>query len=68
MWHADASVLKVPDGIPDEKLLDKVLKNEIDISFVVTHRLPLEEGPVAYRTFRDKKDNCIRLVLKPWAS
>ncbi|MBN9523071.1 glutathione-dependent formaldehyde dehydrogenase [bacterium] len=49
-------------------LLDKVLRNEIDISFVVTHRLPIEEGPAAYRTFRDKQDNCIKVVLKPWGS
>lgn len=48
--------------------LDKVLKNEIDISFVVTHRLPIDQGPAAYRTFRDEKDNCIKVVLKPWAS
>ena len=50
-----------------QPLLDKVLKGEFDPSFVITHRLPIEEGPAAYRTFRDKKDNCIKVVLKPWA-
>ena len=49
-------------------LLDKVLTGEFDPSFVVTHRLPIEDGPAAYRTFRDKQDNCIKVVLKPWAS
>src|SRR5205085_968766 len=38
---------------------------EIDPSFVITHRLPLEEAPGAYKTFRDKKDGCIKVVLKP---
>ncbi|WP_439628585.1 zinc-dependent alcohol dehydrogenase [Gemmata sp.] len=51
-----------------QPLLDKVLKGEFDPSFVITHRLPIEEGPAAYRTFRDKKDNCIKVVLKPWAN
>ena len=30
-----------------------------------THHLPLEEGPQAYKTFRDKEDGCIKVVLKP---
>jgi threonine dehydrogenase-like Zn-dependent dehydrogenase len=46
-------------------LLDKIRKGEIDPSFVITHKLPLEQGPAAYRTFRDKKDGCIKVVLKP---
>ena len=43
-----------------------MLEGEFDPSFVVTHRLPIDQGPAAYRTFRDKKDNCIKVVLKPW--
>ena len=46
-------------------LLEKIQKGEIDPSFVITHRLPLEDGPAAYKTFRDKKDGCIKVVLKP---
>ena len=46
-------------------LLDKIQAGAIDPSFVITHKLPLEEGPAAYKTFRDKKDNCIKVVLKP---
>ena len=37
----------------------------INPSFVITHRLKLEDGPAAYRTFRDKQDGCIKVVLKP---
>lgn len=46
-------------------LLGKIEAGQIDPSFVITHQLPLEEGPEAYRMFRDKKDGCIKVVLKP---
>ena len=46
-------------------LLEKVEKGEIDPSAIITHRLPLDEAPDAYKTFRDKKDGCIKVVLKP---
>jgi len=46
-------------------LLDKIQKGEIDPSFVITHKLKLEDGPGAYRMFRDKKDGCIKVVLQP---
>jgi threonine dehydrogenase-like Zn-dependent dehydrogenase len=46
-------------------LLKKVEEGEIDPSFVVTHQVPLERGPEMYETFRDKKDGCIKVVLKP---
>jgi threonine dehydrogenase-like Zn-dependent dehydrogenase len=48
-----------------EKLLAKIQGGEIDPSFVVTHVRPLESAPEMYRTFRDKKDGCIKVVLKP---
>jgi threonine dehydrogenase-like Zn-dependent dehydrogenase len=37
----------------------------MDPSFVITHRVNLEEAPVAYKKFRDKEDGCIKVVLKP---
>lgn len=46
-------------------LLKRIEEGQIDPSFVITHRLPLEEGPAAYKTFRDKQDHCIKVVLKP---
>jgi threonine dehydrogenase-like Zn-dependent dehydrogenase len=48
-----------------KKLLERIQAREIDPSFVITHRLQLEEGPAAYRAFRDKQDGCIKVVLKP---
>jgi threonine dehydrogenase-like Zn-dependent dehydrogenase len=47
------------------KLLERIEKGEIDPSFVITHRASLEEGPEFYRTFRDKKGGCVKVVLKP---
>jgi threonine dehydrogenase-like Zn-dependent dehydrogenase len=46
-------------------LLKTIEDGLIDPSFVVTHERPLEEGPELYKTFRDKKDGCIKVVLKP---
>ena len=50
-----------------EKLLKHVEQGDIKPSFVITHRLSLDEAPDAYRTFRDKQDECIKVVLDPWA-
>lgn len=49
-----------------EPLLNKIQSGDIDPSFVITHRLSLDEAPQAYRTFRDKQDHCIKVVLDPW--
>jgi threonine dehydrogenase-like Zn-dependent dehydrogenase len=46
-------------------LLRRVEEDEFDPTFVVTHTEPLGKGPDMYKTFRDKKDGCIKVVLKP---
>ncbi len=46
-------------------LLERVERGEIDPSFVITHRLPLDDAPRAYAMFNDKEDGCIKVVLKP---
>ena len=46
-------------------LLEKIENGEIDPSFVITHKLPLADAPGAYKTFREKKDGCIKVVLTP---
>ncbi|MGQ2187401.1 zinc-dependent alcohol dehydrogenase [Bradyrhizobium barranii] len=50
------------------KLMERIQKGEIDPSFVITHRATLEEGPELYKTFRDKKDGCIKVVMKPFGA
>lgn len=46
-------------------LLDKVANGELDPSFVISHKMDLEDAPEAYRMFRDKTDNCTKVVLYP---
>ena len=48
-------------------LLDKVQNGDIDPSFVISHRVPIDQAPQMYKTFRDKQDNCTKVVLDPWA-
>lgn len=47
------------------RLLSLIEKGTIDPSFVITHKAGLEEGPELYETFRDRKDRCVKVVLKP---
>jgi threonine dehydrogenase-like Zn-dependent dehydrogenase len=46
-------------------LLELIQNGKIDPSFVITHRLPLDQAPHAFKMFRDKQDNCEKVVLKP---
>ena len=46
-------------------LLDRVDRGEIDPSGVITHRIAIDDVPAAYRTFKRKEDNCIKVVIKP---
>ena len=48
-----------------DDLLRRIEEGQIDPSFVITHRGPLADGPELYKTFRDKEDGCIKVVLKP---
>ena len=46
-------------------LLERIERGDLDPSFVITHRVALEDAPAAYRAFRDKRDGCIKVVMKP---
>jgi threonine dehydrogenase-like Zn-dependent dehydrogenase len=46
-------------------LLERIQNGEIDPSFVITHKMSLEDAPKGYEIFKNKKDNCIKVVLKP---
>jgi threonine dehydrogenase-like Zn-dependent dehydrogenase len=46
-------------------LSERIQRGEIDPSFVITHRVSLEHAPQMYRTFRDKQDDCVKVVMKP---
>ena len=48
-----------------DKLLGHVSRGEVKLDDIITHRLPLSEAPHGYDIFRHKKDNCLKVVLKP---
>ena len=48
-----------------DDLLRRIEEGQIDPSFVITHTIGLEDGPEMYRTFRDKQDGCIKVVIRP---
>ena len=49
-----------------QPLMERIQKGEIDPSFIISHRSTnLEEGPALYEKFRDKTDNCTKVVFKP---
>ena len=45
-------------------LLERIQRREIDPSFVITHRLRLDQGPEGYAMFNNKQDECLKVVLK----
>lgn len=46
-------------------LLDRIQRGDIDPTYIITHRLGLDEAPQSYETFKKKQDGCIKVVLKP---
>lgn len=48
-----------------DDLLRRIEEGEIDPSFVITHTVPLAQGPEMYQVFRDKRESCVKVVLKP---
>jgi threonine dehydrogenase-like Zn-dependent dehydrogenase len=46
-------------------LLERIENGEIDPTFIVTHRLPLEQAPMGYEIFKKKQDDCVKVVLSP---
>nr|WP_225895721.1 hypothetical protein [Dendronalium phyllosphericum] len=46
-------------------LLDSVLQEKVDPSTVFTHHLPLAETKHGFELFKHKKENCIKILLKP---
>lgn len=49
-----------------EPLMNRIKKDEIDPSFIISHRSTnLEDGPALYKAFRNKTDHCTNVVFKP---
>jgi len=47
-----------------QPLLERIQNGEIDPSFVITHRMPLDDAPRGYDLFKRKQDECVKVVLK----
>jgi S-(hydroxymethyl)glutathione dehydrogenase/alcohol dehydrogenase len=54
---------------PAQAYVDPILKlikeGKFDATDIITHKLSLDEGTHAYDIFSNKKDNCIKVILKP---
>jgi len=48
-----------------QPLLERIQSEEIDPRFIITHRMSLSDAPRAYETFRNKRDGCVKVVLRP---
>lgn len=48
-----------------QPLLDRIQQGEIDPSYIISHHLSIEDAPKGYEMFRNKEDNCTKVVLKP---
>jgi len=47
------------------QLLEMIGEGELDTTFLISHRLPLEQAPEGYRMFKEEQDSCTKVVLKP---
>jgi threonine dehydrogenase-like Zn-dependent dehydrogenase len=48
-----------------QPLLERIQRGDIDPSFVISHRLGLEDAPDGYEMFRAKRDKCTKIVMHP---
>jgi threonine dehydrogenase-like Zn-dependent dehydrogenase len=48
-------------------LLERIEKGQIDPSYIISHRVTLDEAPEMYKVWRDKKDKVTKIVIDPWA-
>jgi threonine dehydrogenase-like Zn-dependent dehydrogenase len=46
-------------------LLERILRDEIDPSFVITHRVAMDDMPDAYEMFRNHDDGCVKVLVEP---
>jgi alcohol dehydrogenase len=60
LWGGQAPVHNFID-----ELLELVRNKKVFLDDIITHRLPLSEGPHAYHLFNAKEDHCLKVILKP---
>ena len=67
----DKGIIRKGGHAPVQKhidvLLDHVVDNRVQLDDIITHRLPLTEIAHGYEVFKKKEENCVEVVLNPWA-
>ena len=48
-------------------LLGRIESGQIDPSYIISHRITLDEAPAMYEIWRDKKERVTKIVIDPWA-
>ena len=48
-------------------LLDRIERGQIDPSYIISHRITLDEVPRMYEVWRDKRESVTKIVIDPWA-
>jgi threonine dehydrogenase-like Zn-dependent dehydrogenase len=48
-------------------LLERIEKGQIDPSYIISHRITLDDAPEMYKVWRDKKEKVTKIVIDPWA-
>jgi threonine dehydrogenase-like Zn-dependent dehydrogenase len=48
-------------------LLERIEEGQIDPSYIISHRITLEQAPEMYKVWRDKKESVTKIVIDPWA-
>lgn len=49
-------------------LLERIEKGQIDPTYIISHRITLDQAPEMYKVWRDKKENVTKIVIDPWAT
>ncbi len=67
----DKGIILKGGQAPAQKHIDKLMKyvseGKVILEDIITHRLPLSEISKGYSIFKKKEDNCVKVVLDPWA-
>lgn len=48
-----------------QPLYELISAGKLKPASIITHRIGLDDAPQMYKTFRDKKDGCVKVVIKP---
>ena len=48
-------------------LLERIEKGQLDPTYIISHRITLDEAPEMYKVWRDKKDRVTKIVIDPWS-